>query len=85
MYLVGGTSQSSSGVTTYSNKLVYIGTDNELYSNGKKVAHADDMVTTISASSTDAQYPSAKAVYTALSNALGSYVNDIAALIGGNA
>lgn len=36
MYLVGGTSQSSSGVTTYSNKNVYIGTDNCLYSNGQK-------------------------------------------------
>ena len=36
MYLVGGTSQSSSGVTTYTNKNVYIGTDNCLYSNGKK-------------------------------------------------
>ena len=43
MYLVGGTSQNSSGVTTYTNKNVYIGTDNELYSNGKKVAHAEDI------------------------------------------
>ena len=47
MYLVGGTSQSSSGVTTYTNSKVYIGTDNELYSNGKKVAHAEDIPTTL--------------------------------------
>ena len=46
MYIVGGTSQSSSGVTTYTNKNVYIGTDNCLYSNGKKVTTADDIVAT---------------------------------------
>lgn len=45
MYLIGGTSQSSSGVTTYSNKNVYIGTDNCLYSNGKKVATSADIPT----------------------------------------
>ena len=49
MYLVGGTSQSSSGVTTYSNKNVYIGTDNCLYSNGKKVTTEDDVNTLIDA------------------------------------
>ena len=43
MYLVGGTSQNSSGVTTYSNSGVYIGTDNELYSNGKKVLTTIDI------------------------------------------
>ena len=43
MYLVGATSQTSSGTTTYTNKNVYIGTDNELYSNGKKVAKEDDI------------------------------------------
>jgi hypothetical protein len=48
MYLVGGTSQSSSGVTTYTNKNVYIGTDNCLYSNGKKVATADEIPDLIS-------------------------------------
>lgn len=31
MYLIGATSQSSSGVTTYSNSNVYIGTDNKIY------------------------------------------------------
>lgn len=45
LYLIGGASQSSSGVTTYSNSSVYIGTDNCLYSNGKKVAVADDIPT----------------------------------------
>ena len=38
MYLVGATSQSNFGATTYSNNKVYIGTDNCLYSNGSKVA-----------------------------------------------
>lgn len=38
MYLAGATSQTSSGTTTYTNKNVYIGTDNCLYSNGEKVA-----------------------------------------------
>lgn len=37
LYIAGATSQSSSGATTYSNANVYIGTDNCLYSNGKKV------------------------------------------------
>lgn len=43
MFLVGATSQTSSGTTTYSNKNVYIGADNELYSNGKMVAKAEDV------------------------------------------
>ena len=43
MFLIGGTSQSSSGVTTYSNTNVYIGTDNCLYSGGKKVATAEEL------------------------------------------
>lgn len=42
MYLVGATSQNSSGVTTYSNKNCYIGTDNCLYSEGKKTVTVDD-------------------------------------------
>ena len=37
MYLIGATSQSSSGQATYSNSNCYIGTDNHLYSGGKKV------------------------------------------------
>ena len=53
MYLVGGTSQNSSGVTTYSNKNVYIGTDNELYSNGKKVAHDEEVVKTVNGTAPD--------------------------------
>lgn len=46
MYIVGGTSQSSSGVTTYSNSKCYIGTDNCLYSNGKKVLAAESHAST---------------------------------------
>ena len=38
MYIIGATTQSTSGQTTYSNKNCYIGTDNCLYSNGAKVA-----------------------------------------------
>ena len=45
MYLVGATSQTSSGATTYTNKNVYIDADNCLYSNGKKVAAADEVPT----------------------------------------
>ncbi len=43
------------------------------------------MTTQVSSVSTDEQYPTAKAVYTALQGALGEYVTDIAALIGGGA
>ena len=39
MFLVGTPSQAN-GVVSYSNSNCYIGTDNELYSGGKKVAHA---------------------------------------------
>jgi len=38
MYIIGATTQSTSGQTTYSNKNCYIGTDNCLYSGGNKVA-----------------------------------------------
>ncbi|MBE6871449.1 MAG: SGNH/GDSL hydrolase family protein [Ruminococcaceae bacterium] len=47
MFLVGGTSQNSSGVTTYTNTNCYIGTDNCLYSNGKKVAEEEDIPTAL--------------------------------------
>lgn len=43
------------------------------------------MVTSVSNTSTDAQYPSAKAVYDLVNGALGEYVTDIAALVGGDA
>lgn len=43
MFLIGGTSQSSSGVTTYSNTNCYIGTDNCLYSGGAKVATSTEV------------------------------------------
>ena len=43
MYIIGATSQSTSGQTTYSNSKCYIGTDNCLYSNGSKVATATDL------------------------------------------
>mgnify|MGYP003288875971 CR=1 FL=1 len=42
LFLAGATSQTSSGTTTYSNKNVYIGTDNHLYSNAKRVLNTDD-------------------------------------------
>jgi hypothetical protein len=44
MYLVGATEQSANP-QTYSNGNVYIGTDNELYSNNKLVGHAEDITT----------------------------------------
>lgn len=43
------------------------------------------MVTMISDTSTDSQYPSAKAVYDLVNGAFGEYVTDIAALVGGDA
>lgn len=43
LFVVGSRSQNANGVTTNTNSGVYIGTDNELYSNGKKVAHADEI------------------------------------------
>ena len=42
MFLVGATSQGANP-TTYSNKNVYIGADNSLYSNGTKVATVNDL------------------------------------------
>ena len=42
MYIIGATSQSTSA-TTYSNGNCYIGTDNCLYSGGKKVATTADL------------------------------------------
>lgn len=43
LFLTGATTQSTTGQTTYSNIGCYIGTDGELYSGGKKVAHAEDV------------------------------------------
>ena len=43
------------------------------------------MVTQISDTSTDEQYPSAKAVYSLLQNSLGAYIDDITLLVGGDA
>lgn len=45
MFIIGASSQSTSGQTTYSNKNCYIGADNCLYSNGVKVATTDDIPT----------------------------------------
>ncbi len=39
IYLIGATSQSSSGQTTYSHDTVYVDTDGHLYCSGKKVSH----------------------------------------------
>lgn len=43
LFLIGATSQSNSGQATKSNGNVYIGTDNCLYSNGKKVLVSGDV------------------------------------------
>jgi hypothetical protein len=43
LYLAGATSQSSSGATTYSNKNVYIGTNNRLYDTEGIVASDADL------------------------------------------
>ncbi len=60
LFLTGATSQTSSGTTTYSNKNVYIGTDNCLYSNGAKVATVtygtEDKVAGVSELATGAIY-----------------------------
>lgn len=45
MYIIGATSQSTTGQTTYSNSNCYIGTDNCLYSGGKKVSTEDTNTT----------------------------------------
>lgn len=46
MFLVGATSQTN-GITSYSNSKCYIGTDNALYSEGKKVALNEDLAALI--------------------------------------
>jgi hypothetical protein len=51
----------------------------------KKYVQESQNTTSISASSTDEQHPSAKAVYTLLQEALGEYVDDVAKIIGGSA
>ena len=43
MFIVGATSQSSSGIATHTNTNCYIGTDNKLYSGGNKVIDSSDM------------------------------------------
>ena len=73
IFLVGATTQAANP-QTYSHDTAYVGTDGCLYSGGVKVltAHQDisgkenssNKITSITSSSTDTQYPSAKAVYT---------------------
>ena len=43
MFIVGATSQTSSGTTTYTNTNCYIGTDNKLYSGGNKVVDTNEL------------------------------------------
>lgn len=45
LFLIGGASQSSSGVTTYSNQNVYIGTDNGLYAYNSTSAAVEKVLT----------------------------------------
>lgn len=49
MFIIGATTQSTSGQTTYSNSNCYIGTDNCLYSGGAKVTTATDVNSLIDA------------------------------------
>lgn len=65
MFIIGATSQSTSGQTTYSNSKCYIGTDNCLYSNGSKVSttdythpstHPSTMITGLSTVATSGSY-----------------------------
>lgn len=42
LFIVGATSQSSSGVTTYSQDTAYVGTDGHLYSNSKQAVNLSD-------------------------------------------
>lgn len=60
MYLLGGTSQDSNGITTYTNENVYIGSDNRLYSNGVVVPNTDEINAMIDAKL--AEIPSASGV-----------------------
>lgn len=49
IFLIGATSQSSSGQTTYSHDTVYVGTDGHLYDSDKQVevkGHRHDNATT---------------------------------------
>lgn len=50
MYIIGASTQSTSGQTTYSNSNCYIGTDNKLYSGGKKVTTDNELGTLASKS-----------------------------------
>ena len=43
MYIIGASTQSTSGQTTYSNSKCYIGADNCLYSNGEKVQSIEEI------------------------------------------
>lgn len=48
LFLIGRTSQSSTGGTTYSHDTVYVDTDGHLYDDGKQVKTATDLSTTSS-------------------------------------
>lgn len=65
----------SNGIKVYADNLV--GMD--------RYERTGRMVTAITSESTNEQYPSAKAVYDAMQSALGAYISDVAALIGGGA
>ena len=49
MYIIGATTQSTSGQTTYSNSNCYIGTDNRLYSGGVVVPNIAEIEAIIDA------------------------------------
>jgi hypothetical protein len=65
----------SSGIKVYEPNLIGM----------EKYERTGRMVTAITSDSTDEQYPTAKAVYNIVQDALGAYVDEVAALIGGDA
>ena len=71
IFLVGATTQTSSGVRTYSHDTVYVGTDGAVYSEGQKVATQSWVTSQISGTSTDITLNDIKNVWTGETLSLG--------------
>ena len=71
IFLVGATTQTSSGVRTYSHDTVYVGTDGAVYSEGKKVATQTWVSSQIAGVSTDITLNDIKNVWTGETLSLG--------------
>ena len=71
IFLVGATTQTSSGVRTYSHDTVYVGTDGAVYSEGKKVATQSWVTSQITGISTDITLNDIKNVWTGETLSLG--------------